>query len=93
MLITYTFVKNCKEYEYEYEADDSEVFDLIKDDLAKDGYDIYEVDDSIIDEYIDMAMDDIKDYFCADAYEEWKDAKSYDDDPLGYYGFSIKDFI
>ena len=93
MTLYYTFVKNCREYEYEYEASDSKVFDIIKDYLAEDGYDIYEVDDSIIDEYIDMAMDEIKDYFCSEAYEEWKDAKSYSDDPLGYYGFSIKDFI
>lgn len=91
MLITYTFYINGREYEYEYNADYSEVLDIIYAAIKTDGYN--DITEELIDKYTELCYAEIKDYFCADAYEEWKDHKSYKDDPLGYYGFSIKDFI
>lgn len=96
MTLHYKFVEYCREYYYEFDADYSEIVGIVKPYIIADGYDWDdedEITDDLIDDYIDNYMDEIKEYFYDEAYEEWKDAKSYDDDPLGYYGFSIHDFI
>ena len=94
MTIFYTFEYNCRDYEYEYDADTSEAMHIVYAALKADGYDIDdEITEELIDEYIEYCMDDIKEYFYDAAYDEWKDNKSYNDDPMGYYGFSYKDFI
>lgn len=91
MKLYYTFVENCNEYDFEFEVDYSDVVDLIRDDLDADGVDIE--DDEAVNEYIEMAMDDIKEHFYDAAYDEWRDCHEYEKDPWGYYGFSIHDFI
>lgn len=89
MTLYYTFIKNCKEYDYEYEADDTEIFNLIKEEMAEDGYDIYEVADCFVDEYIENAIDYIKDHFCSAAYDEWKESKM---SAYEYYGLNERDY-
>ena len=89
MILRYTFIKNCKEYKYEYEIKYSEAFDLIKDYLEYDGYDVYETDEEIIDEYIDMYISDIKDYFYDQAYQEWEESLM---SPYEYYGLNEDDY-
>ena len=91
MIITYYFGRN--EVEFDYEADYEEVLDIIYTALKADGYNTDGITDDLIEEYFDICYDDIKDHFCADAYEQWKDQESYRSDRLGYYGFSNKDFI
>lgn len=94
MTITYYFGND--DSEFEYEADYSEVLDIVYKSLKADGYDIDdedEVTEELIEEYIDYCMDEIKEHFHDEAYEEWEDAESYRKDPLGYYGFSNSDFI
>ena len=85
MTLKYTFVKNCKDYDYEFEADNGEVFEFLKHALAKDSYDIYEVDDCVIDEYTDLLIDDIKELFYDKAHEEWQESMM---SPYEYYGIS-----
>ena len=94
MTLTYYFGRD--EAEFEFDADYSEVMDIVYKALEVDGYDLEnedEITDELIDEYIDLCMDEIKDYFYSKAYEQWKDYEEYRKDPMGYYGFSIKDFI
>lgn len=96
MTLFYTFVHNCKEYEFNFEVDYFEVLDIIKPYIIEDGYDWDdedEVNDDLIDNYIDSCIEEIKEHFYDEAYECWKEHKSYRDDPLGYYGFSTRDFI
>ena len=94
MTITYYFGRN--EEEFEFEVDYCEALDIVYDALKADGYDVYnedEVTDELIEEYFDICYDEIKDHFYDEAYEQWRDYEEYRRDPLGYYGFSIKDFI
>jgi hypothetical protein len=84
------FFGQYEEQEFEYEADDDEVMSIIFDAIKADGYDITE---EMIDEYTVLCNDEIKDHFCSEAYEQWKEYEEYRKDQLGYYGFSIKDFI
>jgi hypothetical protein len=86
-------MRGMQEHEFEYDADYSEVLNIVQEALEQDGYAYEEADDELISEYIDNCWSDIRDYFYLDAYNQWKDNKEYDDDPLGYYGFSIHDFI
>jgi hypothetical protein len=39
MTLFYTFVHNCKEYEFNFEVDYFEVLDIIKPYIIEDGYD------------------------------------------------------
>jgi hypothetical protein len=95
MTLTYYYGRD-DEYEFEYEADYDEAMEIVYEALKQDGYDITnedEVTDELIDEYIDLCMDKIKEHFSDEAYDQWRDYEEYRRDPLGYYGFSIKDFI
>lgn len=93
MTLYYTFVKNRKDYDYEFDVDRYDVLHIVKPYIVADGYNWEEVDDETIDEYIENCMDEIKEYFYEEAKEQWEDEKAYNDDPLGYYSFSYKDFI
>ena len=93
MILNYTFYSNGREYEYEYEPDFGEVLAIVREALEEDGYDYEEADEKLIAEYMDICWDEIKEHFYDEARKEWKENKSYKDDPLGYYGFSVKDFV
>ena len=94
MILYYTFHRNGREYDFEFEVDYSNVIELIRADLETDGIDPYDDEnEDVIDEYIENAMDDIKSHFENEAKEIWLDELEYENDPLGYYGFSIRDFI
>ena len=73
MTLYYTFVENCNEYEYEFDADYSEAMKIVYAALKADGYDIDdedEITDELIDEYLEYCDEEIKDNFCEEAYEE-----------------------
>ena len=76
-----------------YIIDYSEVFDLVKKYLIEDGYTPEELDDEDIDNYIYDYIDELKEHFYDEALEAFKECCDYESDPLGYYGFSISDFI
>lgn len=88
MTIIYYFGKN--EQEYEYDADYKEVMKIVDKALEDDGYDDYDqINDDLIDEYIDLCMEEILDYFYEEAYQEWKESKM---SAYEYYGLNERDY-
>lgn len=83
--------------DYEFTPDssslDSEIIDLISKDekVSKDEAEtLFESDE---DYYNDIYEEDLLNKYHDNAYEEYKDCKAYQKDPLGYYGVSMSDFI
>ena len=94
MKLYYTFVKNCREYDFEFEVEDSDVIDLIRFDLENDGIDPFDDEnETIVDDYIENAIDFIKEHFENDAFEAFEDELEYSKSPMGYYGISDRDFV
>ena len=88
MTIIYYFGDH--EQEYEYDADYKEVMKIVDKALEADGYDDYdEISDDLIDEYIDLCMEEILDYFYEEAYQEWKESKM---SAYEYYGLNERDY-
>jgi hypothetical protein len=89
------FIYDFEGETFEYHVDVSEVLHVLKNVILKEKskeelIDIIMNIDGDVEEYF---MDELSEYFEEDAIYAFEEACAFDEDPMGYYGLSIGDFI
>ena len=95
MILTYVFQINREgdTEDFEFEVDDHDLKKAVKTFNGGEVFlkELYEADEDLDEDNLEVYMDDLLEYFRQDANEAYSDAKEFARNPDRYYGVSRRD--